>query len=645
MKKAIGAAVRGWLILAGVLLALVGCGNGGGGAGEPVSTPPTITAAPAATTVSDGQAASFSVTASGTAPLAYQWLRGGVEIPGATATIYALPAATLADSGAGFSVRVSNGAASVTTGAAVLTVTAVAPNLTASPVNASVIEGQGATFSAVASGSSPLVYQWERDGVAIAGASATAYTLPAAALSDHGAAFRVVVSNAAGRAVSAAAVLSVSARPVAPQITTQPQNAAVGVGQTASFGVTAIGTAPLGYQWKRNGSDITGATQSSYTTPPVVTGDDGARYSVLVSNAGGSVTSADALLSVSVPPAASGQARLAIGSSHVVAVRADGSVLAWGSNGAGQLGSGAVLPGSVARLVATNAVSVAAGQFESLALRSDGVVVGWGRKFAGTTIIGGEASVFGTDVASPAATGYPAGATHVATAASNFGFVRRNDGTVWHVPSLGPALTGATVNQVGRQVDGIANAAALGVTGGAIGLPTAIDADGRVWRITFNSLDVATRRATATPIPGLSSIVAVACTDEFFGCLALAANGAVWRWSTSAAPAEVSGLPLAAGVAVTTGSWHVLGADGSVWSWGNGARSGIAGRQNTNLTAPERVTGIGPVAEIAGGATSVLVRLRDGSVWGWGLNASGELGTGDSISAQTPVQASGIQLN
>jgi glucose/arabinose dehydrogenase len=84
----------------------------------------------------------------------------------------------------------------------------------------------------------------------------------------------------------------------APTITTQPANARVSVGQPATFAVTASGTAPLSYQWQRNGADIAGAISRTYTLATTTLADDGARFRVLVSNAYGNVTSEEATLDV-----------------------------------------------------------------------------------------------------------------------------------------------------------------------------------------------------------------------------------------------------------------------------------------------------------------------------------------------------------
>jgi hypothetical protein len=99
------------------------------------------------------------------------------------------------------------------------------------------------------------------------------------------------------------ATLTVNAADVAPTIATQPGNQTVAVGQTATFSVTATGTAPLSYQWQKNGAAISGATASNYTTPATVSGDNGAKFDVLVTNAVGSATSTMATLTVNAATA------------------------------------------------------------------------------------------------------------------------------------------------------------------------------------------------------------------------------------------------------------------------------------------------------------------------------------------------------
>jgi len=95
-----------------------------------------------------------------------------------------------------------------------------------------------------------------------------------------------------------AATPTVNAAPVAPSITTQPASQTVTAGQTASFSVAATGTSPLSFQWNKNGTAISGATSSTYTTPTTTSSDNGALFTVVVSNSAGSITGNAATLTV-----------------------------------------------------------------------------------------------------------------------------------------------------------------------------------------------------------------------------------------------------------------------------------------------------------------------------------------------------------
>ena len=178
----------------------------------------------------------------------------------------------------------------------------VVPTITTQPASQTVTAGQTATFAVVAAGTAPLGYQWQKNGANIVGATAANYTTPVTATLDSGSTFAVVVSNTAGTVTSAAATLTVNAAGVAPTIATQPASQTVTAGQTATFTVVASGTAPLSYQWQKNGTNIPGATAASYTTPATATSDSGSTFRVMVNNTTGSVTSAAATLTVNPAP-------------------------------------------------------------------------------------------------------------------------------------------------------------------------------------------------------------------------------------------------------------------------------------------------------------------------------------------------------
>ncbi len=175
------------------------------------------------------------------------------------------------------------------------TPTPAPPSITTQPKNATVTVGQTAKFSVKAAGTGALSYQWRKNGANISGATQSSYTTPATIAADDGALFSVMVSNSGGTVTSNSAKLMVT---VPPAITAQPVNMAVAVGQTAKFSVTATGTAPFRYQWRKNGVDISGATKASYITPATTLADNGSVFAVTVSNSAGSASSNGATLTV-----------------------------------------------------------------------------------------------------------------------------------------------------------------------------------------------------------------------------------------------------------------------------------------------------------------------------------------------------------
>jgi hypothetical protein len=93
-----------------------------------------------------------------------------------------------------------------------------------------------------------------------------------------------------------------------PNLTTDPSSTTVAMGQTAVFSAAAIGSGPLTYQWQKNGTAISGAKSSGYTTPPATMADSGAQFRLRVSNSVGSATSNAATLTVTTMNSATASA-------------------------------------------------------------------------------------------------------------------------------------------------------------------------------------------------------------------------------------------------------------------------------------------------------------------------------------------------
>lgn len=169
------------------------------------------------------------------------------------------------------------------------------PTITTQPLNKTVKVGTAATFSVVASGTTPFTYQWYKWNSPISGAINATYTTPATNDSDNGAPFYVTIGNSAGGTTSNTVYLYVVDPPVIQQ---QPQSLTVTAPAIATFTVYASGTYPMTYQWYKNGTAITGAREYSYSTTETSTADTGAQFTVIVRNAAASVTSAPATLTV-----------------------------------------------------------------------------------------------------------------------------------------------------------------------------------------------------------------------------------------------------------------------------------------------------------------------------------------------------------
>lgn len=272
--------------------------------------PPTITTQPVSLTVTQGQALAFNVGASGPGQLSYQWYFSSVTpvgganalligttdtaLAGATNATLARTNAQPGDAGY-YTVVVANIFGSVTGQVAALTVL-VPPTITTPPKSLTVIQGQGAVFTVAAGGTAPFTYKWLLGGVAISAATNDVLVLTNVGASAAGN-YKAVVSNSAGSVTSAVAVLTVL---LPPNIATQPFGQSATVGQNRSFTVTVSGTSPFAYQWSREGKPLPGATNSTLALNNVQTSDAG-KYSVVITNLAGIVTSSSAALIVSDP--------------------------------------------------------------------------------------------------------------------------------------------------------------------------------------------------------------------------------------------------------------------------------------------------------------------------------------------------------
>jgi hypothetical protein len=284
-----------------------------------VSVGSSIVSNPSNVSVATDQTASFSVVATGMAPFTYQWYRvapgtlNGLPVAAANSESFTTPNLSIANDGDRYYALVTDSCGTILTStSATLSVHSnnVPPSILTQPTSQTVSAGGTAAFNVIASGTPTLNYQWYRIpvasdlGIAIPGATAPGYTLPASATSiqNDQDSYYVTVTNNFGEATSLPAVLAIAAGIT---ITKQPSSVNINAGEAATFAVSATSVLPLSYQWYQAAPGSTAfvaipsATSSAYTLPSAVVSASGSTYYVIVSNGvTASVQSATAALFV-----------------------------------------------------------------------------------------------------------------------------------------------------------------------------------------------------------------------------------------------------------------------------------------------------------------------------------------------------------
>lgn len=169
-----------------------------------------------------------------------------------------------------------------------------APVFTTQPTNQSAPVSGAVVFFVVAAGSPSPTYQWRKNGTALSGQTGSSLTLSNLNSTDAGT-YTCVATNTFGSVTSNSATLTVTGVGTPPTLSVQPASAAVALGESYTFNVTASGA--TSYQWRKNSAAISGAVSSSLTLDSISAAHAGS-YDVIASNSAGSVTSATATLLV-----------------------------------------------------------------------------------------------------------------------------------------------------------------------------------------------------------------------------------------------------------------------------------------------------------------------------------------------------------
>ncbi len=287
-------------------------------------------------------------------------------------------------------------------------------------------------------------------------------------------------------------------------------------------------------------------------------------------------------------------AAVSAGDNHSIALMANGSVFAWGSNLYGQRGEvGTPLPAqdprqSGALFSMTDMTAISAGGIHNLALRADGVVWAWG---------------------------------------GNFHFQLGVEGTTRAEP---------------MPLDGLPDVAAISA---GRTHSVALKRDGSVWAWGSNAFgelgESATQVARAVPAPvaGLTSVASIAA--GWSTTAAIDSEGNAWMWGRNdwgqlgdgtfvsrSSPARVGGVPRLKAISAGHSHTVALAADGTMWAWGGNFSGELGDGGAANRALPAPVPGVGDVIAIDAGGGYTLALRSDGTVLAWGENHVGQLGDG-----------------
>ncbi len=228
----------------------------------------------------------------------FQWQENGQNLPGATNSCLELSSVTTEMNGNRYRVIVSNAAGTVISNAALLTVEVPeAPSIIAQPQSQTVNEGSEVVISVEATGTGAFNYQWQKDGVNLAGKTQRALLIPQATLADSGR-YRVIVSSPFGATISSEAQLNVIPN-APPSIISHPLSQNPEEGASVTLRVEASGAGAFSYQWQLNEQNIPGATSSTLNFNAIRPSSNG-NYRVIVSTAYGTEISNNAQIVVIV---------------------------------------------------------------------------------------------------------------------------------------------------------------------------------------------------------------------------------------------------------------------------------------------------------------------------------------------------------
>ena len=644
---------------------------------------PTITSQPSSENGPIGDSVDFSLLPYGAGHLTYVWqvslAASGVWTNLTNTSPYSgtdssrLRIAYLDPSlnGALYRCVVSNAGGSVTSDAALLTVNLPpVPDIAIQPSNVVSYLNNNAVFRVTVSGLGPFTYAWQAlsaSGIwsslvgigGYNGAETAVLTVTGVTAALDGASYRCVVTNLGGSVTSAAATLTLTLPP-APTIGNggQPQNVTTDAGSTAVFTFYVASPASITFHWQvslpgsqswanvqlADGYLETMTNSGSFYVPTLTINNvgpslDGSAYRCVASNAGGTATSAGAILTVAhvEPIPQEGVVATGAGSHSGFFVRSDGSLWAMGNNASGELGLGAQLTSISSPVpLATGVIAATGGSVHSLFIKSDQTLWGMGTEFYGELGDGQLSSTHNS--AFQISTGVIA-----VTATAYSSYFIKNDGSLW---AMGRNLDqhlgdGTSIDRaVPVQVASDVSAVAAGISHLLY-----LKADGSVWGVSSSNLaGQVAHSANPVPTPALitTGVVGIAAGD--YHSALLKADGSVWTFGQNGSGQLGDGTVIqriaptqiatgASAVAARGNRTYFIKTDGTLWGTGS---TFLGTGDNANRAFPVMIAS--EVVDVSVGNGQCYYVKTDGSLWSFGSNAFGMLGDGTTIDRATAVK-------
>jgi alpha-tubulin suppressor-like RCC1 family protein len=325
------------------------------------------------------------------------------------------------------------------------------------------------------------------------------------------------------------------------------------------------------------------------------------------------------------------------GDNHVLAVKLDGTVWAWGQNRVYTLGDGTNIDrvNPVQVMVLTNAIAVSGGLNHSIGLRQDGTVWSWGNGDSGQLGQGSQtpwAYVPGQCKGLSGITSIAAGRMH--------NLALRQDGTVWawgwnHYGQLGDGTTIDRSEPV--QVQGLSDIVAISA-GWWLGV--ALKRDGTLWEWGYATASDSSRLKPVQTL-GMSNVVNV--TAGTYRIVAVKSDGSTWQWYAGGNPSLMEGGTGLRQVSIGTNYSLQLKSDRSVAAAGANETGQLGDGTTTDRSSAVPVNDLTNIAAVAAGWHHSVALGTNGRVWTWGSDSNGQLGLGvRNLVQATPIQVAGL---